>query len=77
MKIQESQGVPALQAVEPRKVGEFAGRTMSTLPVSTSQSPLPTLLRRSVTLNQVQELALQQLQQGEHTPISERRIRVL
>lgn len=77
MKIQESQGVPALQVAEPRKVGEFAGRTMSTLPICTSQSPLPTLLRRSVTLNQVQELALQRLQQGEHTPISERRIRVL
>ncbi|MGL5539550.1 MAG: T3SS regulon translocated regulator ExsE family protein, partial [Aeromonas veronii] len=39
--------------------------------------PLSALLRRSITLNQAQELALQRLQQGEHTPLSERRIRVL
>ncbi|MGL5465119.1 MAG: T3SS regulon translocated regulator ExsE family protein, partial [Aeromonas veronii] len=44
---------------------------------NTSQVPLSALLRHSITLNQVQELALQRLQQGEHTPLSERRIRVL
>ncbi len=77
MKIQESQGALALHGAEPGKVGTFAGRTMSTGSASASQIPLSALLRRSITLNQVQELALQRLQQGEHTPLSERRIRVL
>ncbi|BBR40526.1 Type III secretion system regulator [Aeromonas veronii] len=77
MKIQESQGALALHGAEPGKAGAFAGRTMSTGSASASQIPLSALLRRSITLNQVQELALQRLQQGEHTPLSERRIRVL
>ncbi|KRW58386.1 ExsE protein [Aeromonas allosaccharophila] len=77
MKIQESQGALALHGAEPGMVGAFAGRTMSTGSASASQIPLSALLRRSITLNQVQELALQRLQQGEHTPLSERRIRVL
>lgn len=77
MKIQESQGALALHGAEPGKAGAFAGRTMSTPLASTSQVPLSSLLRRSITLNQVQELALQRLQQGEHTPLAERRIRVL
>lgn len=77
MKIQESQGALALNSAEPGKVGAFAGRTMSALPASSSQIPLSALLRRSITLNQVQELALQRLQQGEHTPLAERRIQVL
>ncbi|MGL6153353.1 MAG: T3SS regulon translocated regulator ExsE family protein [Aeromonas sobria] len=73
MKIQESQGALALHAAEPGKVGGFAGRTMSAQPASASPVPLSALLR----LNQVQELALQLLQQGEHTSLAERRIRVL
>lgn len=78
MKIQESQGALALHGAEPGKVGAFAGRTVSARSASASQVPLSALLRRSIiTLNQVQELALQRLQQGEHTPLSERRIRVL
>ncbi|MGU5684003.1 T3SS regulon translocated regulator ExsE family protein [Aeromonas allosaccharophila] len=77
MKIQESQGALALHSAEPGKVAAFAGRTMSAPLASTSQVPLSALLRRSITLNQVQELALQRLQQGEHTPLAERRIRVL
>ncbi|WDA25841.1 T3SS regulon translocated regulator ExsE family protein [Aeromonas hydrophila] len=77
MKIQESKGVQALNGAEPGKVGAFAGRTVSARSVSASQVPLSALLRRTITLNQVQELALQRLQQGEHTPLSERRIRVL
>lgn len=77
MKIQKSQGTLALHAAEPGKVGAFAGRTMSARSASASQVPLSALLRRSITFNQVQELALQRLQQGEHTPLSERRIRVL
>ncbi|MCF3098581.1 ExsE protein [Aeromonas australiensis] len=77
MKIQEAQGAQVLHGVESAKVGAFAGRTMSARSASMSQVPLSALLRRSITLNQVQELALQRLQQGEHTPLSERRIRVL
>ncbi|MGL5324795.1 MAG: T3SS regulon translocated regulator ExsE family protein [Aeromonas sp.] len=77
MKIQESQGTHALHAAEPGKVGAFAGRTMSARSASESQVPLPALLRRFIILDQVQELALQRLQQGEHTPLSDRRIRVL
>ncbi|MGL5089576.1 MAG: T3SS regulon translocated regulator ExsE family protein [Aeromonas sobria] len=77
MKIQESQGALALHAAETGKVGGFAGRTMIAQPASASPVPLSALLRRSISLNQVQELALQRLQQGEHTPLSERRIRVL
>ncbi|RSM21836.1 ExsE protein [Aeromonas salmonicida] len=77
MKIQESQGALALNSAESGKVGAFTGRTMSALPASSSQIPLSALLRRSITLNQVQELALQRLQQGEHTPLAERRIQVL
>lgn len=77
MKIQQSQGAQVLQATEQRQAGSFAGRTMSALPASLRQIPLSALLRRSITLNQVQELALQRLQQGERTPLSERRIRVL
>lgn len=77
MKIQESQGALALHGAEEGKVGAFAGRTVSARSASASQVPLSALLRRSITLNQVQELALQRLQQGEHTPLSERRIRVL
>jgi hypothetical protein len=77
MKIQESQGALALHAAEAGKVVAFAGRTVSARSASASQVPLSALLRRSITLNQVQELALQRLQQGEHTPLSERRIRVL
>ncbi|MGL5994819.1 MAG: T3SS regulon translocated regulator ExsE family protein [Aeromonas sobria] len=77
MKIQESQGALALHAVEPGKVGGFAGRTMSAQPASASPVPLSALLRHSITFNQVQELALQRLQQGEHTSLAERRIRVL
>ncbi|MEV3842501.1 T3SS regulon translocated regulator ExsE family protein [Aeromonas veronii] len=77
MKIQESEGALALHGVEAGKMGAFAGRTVSARSANTSQVPLSALLRRSITLNQVQELALQRLQQGEHTPLSERRIRVL
>jgi hypothetical protein len=77
MKIQQSQGAQVLPATELRKAGSFTGRTMSALPASSSQSPLSVLLRRSVTLNKVQELALERLQLGEHTPLTERRIRVL
>ncbi|MGL4778921.1 MAG: T3SS regulon translocated regulator ExsE family protein [Aeromonas veronii] len=77
MKIQESQGALALHGAEAGTVGAFAGRTVSARSASASQVPLSALLRRSITLNQVQELALQRLQQGEHTPLSERRIRVL
>ena len=77
MKIQESQGALALHGAEPGKAGAFAGRTVSARSANASQVPLSALLRRSITLNQVQELELQRLQQGEHTPLSERRIRVL
>ena len=77
MKIQESQGALALHEADAGKVGAFAGRTVSARSASASQVPLSALLRRSITLNQVHELALQRLQQGEHTPLSERRIRVL
>lgn len=77
MKIQESQGALALHGAEAGKVGAFAGRTVSAQSANASQVPLSALLRRSITLNQVQELTLQRLQQGEHTPLSERRIRVL
>ncbi|ABO92536.1 ExsE protein [Aeromonas salmonicida subsp. salmonicida] len=77
MKIQESQGALVLHGAEPDKVGKFAGRTVSARSASASQVPLSALLRRSIVLNQVQELALQRLQLGEHTPLSERRIRVL
>jgi hypothetical protein len=38
---------------------------------------LSALLRPAVILNRVQELALQRLQQGEHMPLAERKIRVL
>lgn len=77
MKIQESLGALALHAAEPGKVEAFAGRTVSARPASANQVPLSALLRRSITLDQVQELALQRLQQGEHTPLSERQVRVL
>ncbi|WP_287871354.1 T3SS regulon translocated regulator ExsE family protein [Aeromonas sp.] len=77
MKIQESQGALALHSAEPGKVAAFAGKTMSARLASASQVPLSALLRHSITLNQIQELALQRLQQGEHTPLAERRIRVL
>ncbi|TNJ25156.1 ExsE protein [Aeromonas sobria] len=77
MKIQESQGALALHGAEQCKVGGFAGRTMSAQPASVSTVPLSALLRHSITLNQVQELALQRLQQGKHTSLAERRIRVL
>ncbi|MFM4970406.1 T3SS regulon translocated regulator ExsE family protein [Aeromonas veronii] len=77
MKIQESQGALAQHGAEAGKVVAFAGRAVSARSANTSQVPLSALLRRSITLNQVQELALQRLQQGEHTPLSERRIRVL
>ena len=77
MKIQESQGALALHGAEPGKVAAFAGKTMSARLASASQVPLSALLRHSITLNQIQELALQRLQQGEHTPLAERRIRVL
>lgn len=77
MKIQESQGALTLHGAEAGKVEVFAGRTMSARSASASQVPLSALLRRFITLDQVHELALQRLQQGEHTPLSERRIRVL
>ncbi len=41
------------------------------------QQPLSVLLRGSITLDRVQEVALQRLQQGEHLPLSARRIRVV
>ncbi|WP_033138614.1 T3SS regulon translocated regulator ExsE family protein [Aeromonas finlandensis] len=77
MKIQKAPSALALHSAESGKVGTFAGRTMSAQPASASQIPLSALLRRSITLNPVQDLALQRLQQGEHTPLAERRIRVL
>jgi hypothetical protein len=77
MEIQKAPGTMALHAAESGKVGTFAGRIMSALPTSLSQTPLSARLQHSVTLNKLQELALQRLQQGEHTPLAERRIRVL
>lgn len=76
MKIQESQAGAVLQAVEQTR-GAFADRTMTAVPVATRQLPLATLLRGSISLDRLQELALQRLQQGEHQPLAERRIRAI
>lgn len=76
MKIQESQAGAVLQAGEQTR-GAFADRTMTAVPVATRQQPLATLLRGSISLDRLQELALQRLQQGEHQPLAERRIRAI
>ncbi|MGY3852630.1 T3SS regulon translocated regulator ExsE family protein [Aeromonas aquatilis] len=77
MKIQESQHVLSAQRSELDKAGLFAGKTMNALSASSNKVPLSAQLQRYFPLNQVQELALQRLQQGEHTHLSDRRIRVL
>ena len=77
MKIQESQGGAAPKVVEQRRGETFVGRTMTAVSVTTKQMPLSTLLRGAIALNQLQEAALQRLQQGEHLPLAERRIRVV
>lgn len=76
MKIQESQAGTVLQAVEQTR-GAFADRTMTAVPVTTRQLPLSTLLRGVISLDRLQELTLQRLQQGEHQPLTERRIRAI
>lgn len=77
MKIQESPGSAALQTIGQNTAKDFAGRAMSSMQVAAGQLPLSALLRPAVILNRVQELALQRLQQGEHIPLAERKIRVL
>lgn len=76
MKIQESQASTVLQAVEQTR-GVFADRTVTAVPVVMRQLPLSTLLRGSISLDRLQELALQRLQLGEHEPLAGRRIRVI
>lgn len=77
MKIQESPTSAALQTIDQNTAKDFAGRTMSSIQIAAGQLPLSALLRPAVILNRVQELALQRLQQGEHMPLAERKIRVL
>lgn len=55
----------------------FVGRAVHVIPMTRIQQPLSVLLRGSITLDRVQEVALQRLQQGEHLPLSARRIRVV
>lgn len=77
MKIQEQQTITVSQGTPQARDGSFAGRAMHVLLMTRVQQPLSVLLRGSITLDRVQEVALQRLQQGEHLPLSARKIRVV
>lgn len=77
MKIQEQQAMTVSQGTLQARDGSFAGRAVHVIPMTRVQQPLSVLLRGSITLDRVQEVALQRLQQGEHLPLSTRRIRVV
>ena len=77
MKIQESSASQLVSASERSATGCFAGRAITCRDVLAEPVPLAAALRRTLTLSRTQEQMLDRLQQGEHKPLSERRIRLL
>ncbi|MGN4980706.1 T3SS regulon translocated regulator ExsE family protein [Aeromonas dhakensis] len=77
MKIQEQQVTALSQGAARSQDGNFAGWGMHIVSIGSDPQPLAVQLRASIHLDQTQEVALQRLQQGEHLPLSERRIRVV
>ncbi|WP_421224696.1 T3SS regulon translocated regulator ExsE family protein [Aeromonas jandaei] len=82
MKIQESSAsqlasAAERSAAERSATGCFAGRAVSGRDALVEPVPLAAALRRTLALSRAQEQMLDRLQQGEHKPLTERRIRLL
>ncbi|CAJ1878606.1 hypothetical protein PEKONANI_03289 [Aeromonas jandaei] len=77
MKIQESSTSQLVSATERSATGCFAGRAVSSRETLAEPVSLAAALRRILTMSRAQEHMLDRLLQGEHKPLTERRIRLL